>query len=264
MLHRSTVRLLFFVLSVLLLPTASLEADEAATDGLTAGELAAIDQGGVVIKTDTYPTGNGARGARVNGYCIINTLPDVAWSIMLDYHKFDQFMPRLEKVEVLEQTPRTMKVTETVRVPLGVISYTVDLTFRPEQRTASWMLDKSRKKRPGGDLRQLGVPPVRPGQNSASIHHDLGQRLLCSQIPGRTSAQEQSLGCAVEPEAARRIQRDVDKDRVDAIILCFRDTLYPQYLDSIPGYAFPRTPSRGTPPQRRHRRPGEPSNSSPP
>ncbi len=144
-LHRSTVRLLFFVLSVLLLPTASLEADEAATDGLTAGELAAIDQGGVVIKTDTYPTGNGARGARVNGYCIINTLPDVAWSIMLDYHKFDQFMPRLEKVEVLEQTPRTMKVTETVRVPLGVISYTVDLTFRPEQRTASWMLDKSRK-----------------------------------------------------------------------------------------------------------------------
>jgi ribosome-associated toxin RatA of RatAB toxin-antitoxin module len=104
-----------------------------------------MEKGGVVVKTDTYPTGDGARGAKVKAYCIINKPPDVAWAVMLDYHKFDEFMPRLEKVEVLEKTTSTMKVTETVRVPLGVISYTIDLIFTPAQRTVNWTLDKSRK-----------------------------------------------------------------------------------------------------------------------
>ena len=131
--------------SILLLLAASLGAGESAITELTAGELTRIEKGGVVVKTDTYPTGDGARGAKVKAYCIINKPPDVAWAIMLDYHKFDEFMPRLEKVEVLEKTTRTMKVTETVRVPLGVISYTVDLIFTPAQRTVTWTLDKSRK-----------------------------------------------------------------------------------------------------------------------
>ena len=145
MLYRPRVQLLFFALFLLLLPAASSGADESATTGLTASELARVEMGEAVVKTDTYPTGDGARGARVKAYCIINTLPDVAWAIMLNYHKFDEFMPRLEKVEILEQTAHTMKVTETVHVLLGVISYTVDLIFQPEQRTVHWTLDKSRK-----------------------------------------------------------------------------------------------------------------------
>jgi len=63
---------------------------------------------------------------------------------MLNYHQFNEFMPRLEKVQVLEKTKNTMKVTQTVRVPLGVIRYTLDLIFKPAQRTVSWVLDKSR------------------------------------------------------------------------------------------------------------------------
>ncbi len=145
MLHRPKVQLLMFAAALLLLPAASFGAGESATTGLTASELATIEMGEVVVKTDTYPTGDGARGARVKAYCIINTLPDVAWAIMLNYHKFDEFMPRLEKVEVLEHTAHTMKVTETVHVLLGVISYTVDLIFQPEQRTVRWTLDRSRK-----------------------------------------------------------------------------------------------------------------------
>lgn len=138
-------RLFFFVLALLLLPVVSFPADTSAITALTADELARMEKGHAVVKTDTYPTADGARGARVKGYCVINTLPDAAWAIMLDYHKFDQFMPRLEKLEVLEKTQHTMKATETVRVPLGVISYTIDLVFKPEQRTVNWTLDKSRK-----------------------------------------------------------------------------------------------------------------------
>lgn len=104
-----------------------------------------MEKGYAVVKTDTYPTADGARGARIKAYCVINTPPDTAWAVMLDYHKFDQFMPRLEKIEVLERTKSTMKVTETVRVPLGVLTYTIDLTFKPEQRTVTWTLDKSRQ-----------------------------------------------------------------------------------------------------------------------
>lgn len=145
MLHRPKGKSLMFAATLLLLQAASLGTGESATTGLTAGELTRMEKGGVVVKTDTYPTGDGARGAKVKAYCIINKPPDVAWAVMLDYHKFDEFMPRLEKVEVLEKTTSTMKVTETVRVPLGVISYTIDLIFTPAQRTVNWTLDKSRK-----------------------------------------------------------------------------------------------------------------------
>lgn len=145
MLHRTTVKLLIFAAFVLLLPAAALGAVESATTGLTASELIRMEKGGVVVKTDTYPTRDGARGTRIIAYCVINRLPDVAWAVMLNYQKFDEFMPRLEKVEVLEKTHSTMKVTETVRVPLGVISYTIDLVFKPDQKTVNWTLDKSRK-----------------------------------------------------------------------------------------------------------------------
>lgn len=143
--HRPTIKHLIFAASVLLLQAASLGAGESATTGLTAGELTRMEKGGVVVRTDTYLTGDGTRGAKVKAYCIINKPPDVAWAVMLDYPKFGEFMPRLEKIEVLERTKSTMKATETVRVPLGVISYTIDLIFKPEQRTVSWTLDKSRK-----------------------------------------------------------------------------------------------------------------------
>lgn len=145
MLHRLKVKSLMLAASVLLLQVASLGAGESATTGLTTGELTRMEKGEVVVKMDTYPTWDGARGAKVKAYCVINKPPDVAWAVMLNYHKFDEFMPRLEKVEVLEKTTSTMKVTETVRVPLGVISYTVDLIFKPAARTVNWTLDKSRK-----------------------------------------------------------------------------------------------------------------------
>jgi ribosome-associated toxin RatA of RatAB toxin-antitoxin module len=144
-LDRPKATLLMCTAFVLLLPTASFGADKRATLGLTTGELARVEKGSVVVKTDTYPTADGARGARVKAYCVINTLPDVAWAVLLNYDQFDEFMPRLQKIEVLEKTEGTMKVTETVRIPLGVITYTIDLSFTPEQRTVTWALDKSRK-----------------------------------------------------------------------------------------------------------------------
>lgn len=143
--HRAKILPLVFAASVLLLPAASSAVGESATAGLTAGELTRMEKGRVVFKTETHTTGDGTRSAKIKAYCVINKPPDAAWAVMLNYHKFDEFMPRLEKVEVLEKTNSTMKVTETVHVPLGVISYTVDLIFTPAQRTVSWTLDKSRK-----------------------------------------------------------------------------------------------------------------------
>lgn len=143
--HRPKLKPLVFAAFVVLLPAASLWAGESPTTGLTADELTRMEKGGVVVKTDTYPTGDGTRGAGITAYCVINKPPDAAWAVMLNYHKFDEFMPRLERIEVLEKTKHTMKITETVRVPLGAISYTLDLIFKPTQRTVSWALDKSRK-----------------------------------------------------------------------------------------------------------------------
>lgn len=70
MLYRLAVELLFFGLSMLLLSTASLAADESLTAGVTASELAQLEKREAVVKTDTYPTAYGARGASVKGYCM--------------------------------------------------------------------------------------------------------------------------------------------------------------------------------------------------
>src|SRR5574337_1523313 len=143
--YRAKVILLAFAAAVLLLPTASFGAGAPATTALTARELTRMEKGGVIVKAHSRSAEDGTRNANVKAYCVINKPPDAVWAVMLNYHKFDEFMPRLEKVEVLEKTKNTMKVTETVHVPLGVISYTVDLIFKPAQRTMSWTLDKSRK-----------------------------------------------------------------------------------------------------------------------
>lgn len=145
MLHRIKVMSLVCVATVFLLSTASFGAGAFAPSGLTARELTRIEKGGVVLKANDHPAGDGTSSARIKAYCVINRPPDAVWAIMLNYQKFPEFMPRLEKVEVLEKTQGTMKVTETVHVPLGVINYTIDLIFRPAQRTVSWTLDKSRQ-----------------------------------------------------------------------------------------------------------------------
>lgn len=145
MLHRVKVIPLVCAASVFLLSTASFGAGAFATSGLTARELTKIEKGGVVLKAKDHPAGDGTSGARIKAYCVINRPPDAVWAIMLNYQKFAEFMPRLEKIEVLKKTQGTMKVTETVHVPLGVIVYTIDLIFTPAQRTVSWTLDKSRQ-----------------------------------------------------------------------------------------------------------------------
>lgn len=153
---------LVFILSMLLLPIASLRAGESASTGLTARELARIEKGRAVVKPEIHSTGDGTRGARIKAYCIINKPPDAVWAVMLNYHQFDEFMPRLEKIEVLERTKSTMKVTETVYVPLGVLSYTIDLIFKPAQRTVMWALDKSNKHDIADTFGTWELPPVQP------------------------------------------------------------------------------------------------------
>ena len=121
--RRSKLNPLVLATSVFLLRAASVWAGEAATTGLTVGEFARMEKGEVVVKTHTYATGgDDKRAARAIAYCLINKPPDAVWAVMLNYHQFNEFMPRLEKVQVLEKTKNTMKVTQTVRVPLGVIT----------------------------------------------------------------------------------------------------------------------------------------------
>jgi len=138
---------LSFILAVcfLLLPAAWLWAREPTTTELTADEVARMEKGGVVVKTETHPSEDGKLAARIKAYCIINKPPAAAWAVMLDYHRFHEFMPRLERVQILQKTKDTMKVAQTIRVPLGLVNYTLDLKFDRALGKVSWALDKSRK-----------------------------------------------------------------------------------------------------------------------
>lgn len=117
----------------------------AATAELTVEEVARLNAGDVVVSTDTATAGGGSRAATIKAYCVINKPLDAVWAVMLDYQKFDEFMPRLTKMEILERTRDTAKVTETVRAGLRTVTYTLDLKFDHARRRVSWALDKSRK-----------------------------------------------------------------------------------------------------------------------
>lgn len=117
----------------------------AATAGLTAEEVARLNAGNVVVKADTSTAEGGNRAAGIAAYCVINKPLDAVWAVMLDYQKFDEFMPQLTKVEILERTRDTVKATETVSVALRTVTYTLDVKFDHARRRVSWALDKSRK-----------------------------------------------------------------------------------------------------------------------
>jgi ribosome-associated toxin RatA of RatAB toxin-antitoxin module len=135
---------LALAVSLGLLAAAPSGSEQPATAGLTGPEVTRLDAGEVVVKTEPYTTADGTRAARVKAYGVINRPPESVWAVMLDYRKFHEFMPRLEKVAVLAQTKDTMKVTQTLSLPLGTLSYTLDLTFEAARRRVSWKLDRSR------------------------------------------------------------------------------------------------------------------------
>jgi len=141
----TAVRTVVLSAALLLVALTPVHAREPATAGLTPDEVDKINRGEVVVKTRVYSIADGKRAVTIKGYCVINKPPDAAWAVMLDYEKFHEFMPRLSKVKVLEKTKDTMKVTETVSMPVGTLTHTLDLKFYPTQGRVAWTLDKSRK-----------------------------------------------------------------------------------------------------------------------
>lgn len=136
------IAIVLIVLSLLVVVPPA-RAQEAATAGLTTDDVTRMEQGEVVVKRETYATAESKSAARLWAYCIVDRPPDATWAVMRHYEKFSEFMPRLEKVQVRERAPDAMKVTETVGIPLGTVTYTVDLTFDSARRRIRWALDKS-------------------------------------------------------------------------------------------------------------------------
>lgn len=140
------IAIVLILLSVLVVVPPA-RAQETATAGLTTDDVTRMEQGEVVVKRQTYATAESKSAARLWAYCIVDRPPDATWALMRHYEKFSEFMPQLEKVQVREHAPdampEAMKVTETLGILLGTITYTVDLKFDPARRMISWALDKS-------------------------------------------------------------------------------------------------------------------------
>jgi carbon monoxide dehydrogenase subunit G len=161
---RSKMKPIVLAASLLLLAAIPVRAHGAAPAELTAREVDRLDAGEVVVKAKRYTTVDGTRAAKIRAYCVINKPPEAAWAVMLDYHKFDEFMPRLEKVQVLERTEHTMKVTEIVSAVFRTVRYTLNLEFQRAQRIVRWTLDKSREHDIADTSGAWEFLPAGPGQ----------------------------------------------------------------------------------------------------
>lgn len=115
----------------------------AATVGLTEPELAAALRGEVPTRSETQSTDSGqAKGQGIGAVVIDRPLAEV-WAVVSHFEDKAEYMPRLEKVEVLEKSPRRLRARMTVDASVKFARYTAVFVLDPDQHTIVFSLDKT-------------------------------------------------------------------------------------------------------------------------
>ncbi len=115
----------------------------AAAVGLSEPELAAALRGEVPTRSETQTTDAGqAKGQGIGAIVIDRSLAEV-WAVVSHFEDKAEYMPRLEKVEVLAKSPRQLTARMTVDASVKWARYTANFALDPEQHTIVFAIDKS-------------------------------------------------------------------------------------------------------------------------
>jgi len=87
---------------------------------------------------------------------VINAAPARCFQVITDFERYPQFVEELKTAKILKREPNFLRVEFAVKI-IKEISYTLDLTTKPDQEV-SWTMHKGffKKNIGGWKLKELG------------------------------------------------------------------------------------------------------------
>jgi hypothetical protein len=133
--------------------------------GLTDDELARALRGEVLTRTESFVAPGGRSTGRGMGAILIERSLAEAWAVVARYDDKAEYLPRVEKSEVLERTPAELRVRMTVDASVTTARYTNRIALDESAHVVHWTLDKTA---PGntiadcdGEYRLVEIAPAR-------------------------------------------------------------------------------------------------------
>jgi ribosome-associated toxin RatA of RatAB toxin-antitoxin module len=110
---------------------------------LSAGELARIEKGEIILESQTSSGANGSGSGLAIAF--IQASKDKVIDTILKYEDYPKFMPHVKSTEVYKRTDSQVDVRFTVDVAFKKISYCRTIQVDRAAGTIVWSLDKTRK-----------------------------------------------------------------------------------------------------------------------
>jgi hypothetical protein len=109
--------------------------------GLTQGEIDAALRGEVPVRTEQFTTASGQAAGRGLGAIVIERPVETVWATVSHYDDRAEYIPRLEKVTVLERQPDRLRVRQEVDASITTARYTGWYRLDAGEHAVRWKLD---------------------------------------------------------------------------------------------------------------------------
>lgn len=111
--------------------------------GLTEPELQVALRGETPTRTESFASASGKAAGRGVGAIVIERPIAETWTILRRFDDKAEYMPRVEKVWILNATPERLHVRMQVDASVTTARYTAFFQLDPELYTIRWTLDKA-------------------------------------------------------------------------------------------------------------------------
>jgi len=115
----------------------------AASVGLNDPELSAALRGEIPTRTESFTSDSGKAAGRGVGAIVIDRPLLEVWKVLSRYEDKAEYMPRVEKVAILDSSPERLRVRMQVNATVTTVRYTAFFDLDPKAHAIRWTLDKS-------------------------------------------------------------------------------------------------------------------------
>jgi coenzyme Q-binding protein COQ10 len=112
---------------------------------LTADNLDRLNEGEVLLTSQSFPTADGSMRARGVAVALVNRPAADVWSYLPDFENYPVFMPRLVSAKTYRKEGNVVGVEFKLKVLLTTVTYSLLHTIDPERGVLVLRLDTSRE-----------------------------------------------------------------------------------------------------------------------
>lgn len=147
------------------------KADVAKIEGrLKPADREALKAGKIVTIKEEDSRSDEKITGRVFAYGIIPATPDQVWTVLTDFEKWPEFLPKTKEVKVADVQGDNLWLYHKLKIMI-TLEYTVIYTFEPEIGRAGWVLDKERPHDIGDTTGFWEMIPVNGGRWTLATYH---------------------------------------------------------------------------------------------